>query len=98
LQDKPHNECTNNTLQIFHISGDHWLCATTIGTPGKKVLVYDSGYTKWDEEILTLLKKQFHCSPSNICVLKDVQKQQECGLYAISIMSSALHLEKTLVR
>ena len=60
-------------------------------------LVYDSGCTKWDEETLCLLKKQFHCSPSNICVPKDVQKQQggkECG----SLMPQVLHLEKTLVR
>ena len=33
------------------------MCYYHFGTPGKKVLVYDSGYTKWDEETLCLLKK-----------------------------------------
>ena len=39
------------------------MCVTTIGTR-KQVLVYDSWYTKWDESALSLLQKQFHCSPS----------------------------------
>ena len=68
LQDKPHKEPTNNALQIFHIGEDHWVCATTIGVSGKRVLVYDSGYTKWDESALYLLKTQFRCFPSNICI------------------------------
>jgi len=51
LQDEPHKEPTCNAIQIFHIGGDHWICATSIGAPGKKVLVYDSGYTK----------KHYHC-------------------------------------
>ena len=87
LQDKPQKEPTNNALQIFHIGGDHWVCATIIGVSGKGVLVYDSGYTKWDESALCLLKTQFRCSLSNICIVKGVQKQQEgkeCGLYAIA--------------
>ena len=36
LQDKAHKEPTDNALQIFHTGGDHWVCATTIGTSGKK--------------------------------------------------------------
>ena len=40
LQDKPHKELTENALQVFHIEGDHWVCATTIGASGKKVLMY----------------------------------------------------------
>jgi len=39
LQDKPHIESTENALQIFHIEGNHWVCATTIGATEKKVLV-----------------------------------------------------------
>lgn len=91
LQNKTHKDPTHNALQIFHTGGDHWICATTIGTSGKKVLVYDSAYTKWDESTLDLLKKQFRCSPSNITVLKKVQKQQggkECGLHAIANATS----------
>ena len=91
LQDKSHKDPTHNALQIFHTGGDHWICATTIGTSGKRVLVYDSGYTRWDESTLSLLKKQFCCSPSSVNVLKHVQKQQggkECGLYAIANATS----------
>ena len=109
LQDKPHKEPTNNALQIFHIGGDYWVCATTIGVSGKRVLVYDSGYTKWDESTLYLLKTQFRCSPINICIVKGVQKQQggkECGLYAIANATTIAlgkdpleeHYTKTLVR
>ena len=81
----------DNAIQIFHIGGDHWICATTIGTPGKRVLVYDSGYTKWDESVLCLLKTQFWCSLSKIRVLKGAQKQQrgkQCGLYSIAKATS----------
>ena len=90
LQDKPHKQSTCNAIQIFHINRDHWVCATTVGTK-KQVLVYDSWYTKWDESALSILQTQFHCSPSNIHVLKNVQKQQggrECGLYAIANATS----------
>ena len=65
LQDKAHKEPTKNSLQIFHVGEDH---ATNVGKSGKRVLVYDSVYTKWDESALCLLKKQFRCSPSNISV------------------------------
>lgn len=109
LQDKPHKEPTNNALQIFHTGGDHWICATTIGVSGKRVLVYDSGYTKWDESALCLLKNQFRCPPSNISILKGAQKQQggkECGLYAIANATSIalgkdplnLHYTEALMR
>jgi len=72
LQDKPHKEPINNALQIFHTGGDHWICASTIGVSGKRVLVYDSGYTKWDESALRLLKNQFRCFPTNSSILKGV--------------------------
>ena len=67
------------------------MCVTTISTSVKRVLVYDSGYTKWDESALCLLKKQFQCSPSYISILKGVQKQlgrKECGLYATANATS----------
>ena len=66
------------------------MCDTTVGTK-KQVLAYDSWYTKWDESALSILQTQFHCSPSNIHVLKNVQKQQggrECGLIAIANATS----------
>ena len=66
LQEKFHKESAKNALQIIHTGGDHWICACTIGISGKRVLVYDSAYTKWDESSLCLLKKQFQCSPSNM--------------------------------
>ena len=91
LQDKAHKEPTDNALQIFHTGDDHWVCATTIGTSGKKVLVYDSAYTRWDDAAVCLLKRQFRCSASNITIVKGVQKQlgdKECGLYAIANATS----------
>lgn len=91
LQDKSHKDPTVNAIHIFHTGGDHWICATTINASGKRVLIYNFGYTKWDETALCLIKKQFRCSPSNIIVLKGVQKQQggkECGLYAIANATS----------
>ena len=65
LQDKSHKEPTNSALQILHTGGDHWICANTIGTAsGKKVLVCDSAYTRWDDTSICLLKVQFRCSAS----------------------------------
>lgn len=90
LQDKPHKQSTCNSIQILHVNGDHWVCATTVGTK-KQVLVYDSWYTKWDEPSLSIIQKRFRCSPSNIHILKNVQKQQgamECGLHAIANATS----------
>ena len=52
--------------------------------------VYNSAYTKWDDTTY-LLKVQFHCSASNISIIKSVQKQhggKECGLYAIANATS----------
>ena len=86
LQDNPYKQSTSNSIQILHINGGHWVCATTVGTK-KQVLVHDSWYTKCDEPSLSILQKQFHCSSSNVHILKKVQKQQgakECGLHAIA--------------
>ena len=90
LQDKPYKQSTSDSIQILHINGDHWVCATTVGTK-KQVLVYDSWYTKCDEPSLSILQKQLHCSSSNVHILKNVQKQQgakECGLHAIANATS----------
>ena len=62
-----------------------------MGAPGKKVLVYDSAYTRWSDKAVSCVRKQFRCSPSNITIQKNVQKQQggsECGLYAIANATS----------
>ena len=91
LQDKPHKESTENAIQIFQIEEDHWVCATTIGASGKKVLVYDSTYIRWSDQAVSFVRKQFRCAASNITVLRNVEKQQggrECGLYAIANATS----------
>ena len=91
LQDKPHKESTENALQIFHIEGNHWVCATTIGASGKKVLVYDSAYTRWSDQAVSFVRKQFRCAASSVTIQKKVQKQRggnECGLYAIANATS----------
>jgi len=91
LQDKPHKESTENSLQIFHIEGDHWVCATTIGASGRKVLVYDSAYTRWSDQAISCVRKQFRRAAGNISIQKNVQKQRggsECGLYAIANATS----------
>ena len=59
-------ESTENALQVFHIEGDHWVCATTIGASGKKVFVDDSTYTRWSDKAvsktISMLGKQYHYS------------------------------------
>ena len=93
MQDKPHKESTENALQNFHIEGNHWVYATTIGATGKKVLVYDSAYTRSDKAV-SFVRKQFQCLASNITIQKNAQKQQggsECGLYAIANATSLAH-------
>ena len=84
------------------------ICATTIGTARKEVLVYDSWYTKWDESTISMFTKQFRCNTHSIKVLDKIQKQQggtECGLYAIANATSIaygrdpsqlLHCEKEM--
>ena len=55
------------------------------------MLVYDSAYTRWSDKAVSCVRKQFRCSPSNITIQKNVQKQQggsECGLYAIANATS----------
>ena len=74
MQDKPHKESTENALQIFHIEGNHWVCAATIGATGKKVLVYDSAYTRWSNKAVS---KQFRCSASNITIQKMFKNSME---------------------
>jgi len=60
LQDKTsHTKSTENALQIFHSEGNHWVCATTIGASGKKVIVYDSAYTRWSDKAVSFVRKQF---------------------------------------
>ena len=80
LQDEPHKESTENVLQIFHIEGNYWVCATTIGTSGKKVPVYDSAYIRWRDQAVSFVGKQFRCAASNITIQKKVQKQQGGGV------------------
>ena len=91
LQDKLHKESTEIALQIFHIEGSHWVCATTIGASGKEVLVYDSAYTRWSDQAVCFVRKQLRCAASSITIQKKVQKQwggNECGLYAIANATS----------
>ena len=50
------------------------------------MLVYDSAYTRWGDQAVSVVRKQFRCAAGNITILKDVQKRRggtECGLYAI---------------
>ena len=69
LQNKTHKQSISNAIQIFHVNEDHWVCATTIGTAGKEVLVYDSWYTKWDKSIISMFTTQFRCNTHSIKVL-----------------------------
>ena len=78
LQEKPHKESTENAIQIFHIEGDHWVCATTMGEASrKKVLVYDSAYTRWSDQAVSLVRKQFRCAASNIIIQKMFKNSRE---------------------
>ena len=88
LQNKPHKDPTDSAiLQILHTGGDHWICATTIGTAsGKKCWYTTQLMPGVDDTTICLLKVQFLCSASNIFIVEGMQKQRggkECGLYAI---------------
>ena len=86
MQDKPHKLPTTNTIQIFHIKGNHRVCAATHKS-GKQVFVYDSVYSSWDQVSLALLQTQFRCSKGNIKLVDQIQKQvggTECGLFSIA--------------
>ena len=75
-----------NTIQIFHINGNHWIVAAK-GKSGKSVQVYDSAHTLLDQASAVLIKDFFHCSLSNIKAVT-VQKQQpnnnDCCVYTIA--------------
>ena len=84
LQDKPHTERTEKSIQIIHINENHWVCAASM--KGKQVQVFDSSYTNWNDREITTLQKQFRCNKSSIKFLQ-VQKQIggcDCGLFAIA--------------
>ena len=90
LQNKPHRFPTSNTIQIFHIKGNHWVCAATHKS-GKQVLVCDSAYSSWDKASLALLQAQFRCSMGCIKLVNGIQKQAggtECGLFAIAFATT----------
>lgn len=94
LQDKPNKFPTSNAVQIFHIKGNHWVCAATHKS-GKQVLVYDLAYSTWDKASLALLQTQFRCSIGSIKLVDGVQTQlgrSECGLFAIAFATKfAIH-------
>ena len=54
--------------QIFHVQGNHWVCATR--PANKQVLVYNSS---WDEKSLSPILKQFQCATDGICIGNRVQ-------------------------
>ena len=86
LQDMEHKEPTTNSIQILHVSRNHWVCAATSGK-GKQVNVYDSSFGSWDQASYKALQTQFRCSTCNIKFMEGVQKQTEvtdCGLFAIA--------------
>lgn len=67
------------------------MCADRLDSKQVKVRLYDSSFTKWDEESLSPIMKQFRCAKGQIDVLKGVQKQsgnRDCGLFAIAFATS----------
>ena len=83
----------------LHIGGDHWIRATTIGTPCKKV-VYDSGYTKWDEETLFAYKYISLVAKQHLCLDRcaETSGRKRNAACMPSLMPQVSRLEKTLIR
>ena len=72
LQNKECSYSVSNAIQIFHVQGNHWVCATR--PANKQVLVYDSAYTKWGEKSLSPIMKQFRCAMGRICIVNGSTK------------------------
>lgn len=51
--------CSKNVAQIVHTRGDHWMILLTVNRDSGEVRIYDSVYSKINEETKILVNKLF---------------------------------------
>ena len=84
-------------LQIIHIGSNHWAAISTIGCTEGTVKLYDSLYSSIGSETITIIASLFRFLTQSFTVkVMNVVRQvgsQDCGLYAISFITSLAHEE-----
>ena len=79
------------SLQIVHSRGDHWIIATTIGSPVNTVKIFDSLYPSIDPSTRELVYKLYR---HDVQVVVEGPKQEghrDCGLFAIATATLLAH-------
>ena len=80
------------SLQIVHSQGDHWIIATTIGSPVNTVKIFDSLYPSIDPSTRELVYKLYRHDVQ--VVVEEGPKQEghrDCGLFAIATVTLLAH-------
>ena len=80
------------SLQIIHSRGDHWIVATTIGSPTNAVKIFDSLYLSIDSFTRELVNKLYGLDGQ--VVVKEGPRQEgyrDCGLFAIATATLLAH-------
>ena len=80
------------SLQIIHSRGDHWIVATTIGSPANAVKIFDSLYLSIDSSTRELVNKLYGLDAQ--VVVKEGPRQEgyrDCGLFAIATATLLAH-------
>ena len=80
---------SKHIVQILHVHGDHWVTISNLKCDASKIIVYDSVYFHFDEEVKDLISNLFDRDMS-----KEMPKQKggsDCGVYAIAVATTILH-------
>ena len=88
----PKQTSVSPSLQIIHSRGDHWIVATTIGSPTNAVQIFDSLYPSIDSSTRELVDKLYGHDVQ--VVVKEGPRQKgyrDCGLFAIATATLLVH-------
>ena len=88
---------TNEYVQIFNISNNHWVTTSNIGAAPDTINIYDSLTQKYSLDDMNLFAR-FHRTTKDKITFKvmNVQKQYnsyDCGPYALAFATSLLHAQ-----
>ena len=83
-------------VQVLHLSGNHWVAATSIGCESNRVKVYDSLYRELSNEhkehLYTSLAAMLQTSKRNMIIDWPSMVQQsgtaDCGMFALAVAIS----------
>ena len=78
-------------FQIIHSRGDHWIVASTVGSKGDKVQVFDPVYSTLDKATLDVIANLFHSSTVKMMECQKQEGGKDCGLYAIAYATTIAH-------